>query len=673
MKLLKTMLTLVLIGLISATQSQTFEISGMVQNLTTGINVPNHFVYFTTPGIEDTISTQTDEEGFFTQLIEVNYQDSFFISVSTLNPCTSNMLTQYFFAEDSNLFVNFEVCNGFEEPDSCMAWFNYYIDYYADSSYFENDSVNKKTLTVFFFDQSIGEPTDWIWDFGDGTTSEKKNPVHTYAANQQYEVTFSISSSECQSTTAQTIYLNDTIEQYCEAYFGYELNYDDDLIFIDSTNYDTTINDLYQVKFFDYSMGNPEFWYWSFGDGTYSTEQNPVHNYSSEGNYRVTLAMGNDQCSDSIEMNIYIEYEGSVCMASFFYDYMNWMDSTIIDPVEIDMQTLYFYDMSIGNIKNWFWDFGDGSVSTLQNPQHTYTEAGEYFVSLKVAGDNCENSYEELVWVGKYPIDTTWNHDCFAMFFPVNIENNTVEFINESFGEITSYNWNFGDGNTSIEENPIHTYEKKGEYRVTLTVESDTLCNSSVEMYVWVDNYNSDSTLVALFIPEFKGTEVTFHNQSQGDIWNYHWDFGDNTTDDTKNPTHIYGEIGTYIVTLGIGNASMVNTFTMEINLEDETFIGFFDNSGTTGINKTTNEISKLQVHPIPVANTANISLNSNENTTAELSVISLAGKVLLQKNITIYQGHNEFSINTSSLENGIYFIQTTTISNKKYTQKIVK
>ena len=134
-------------------------------------------------------------------------------------------------------------------------------------------------------------------------------------------------------------------------------------------------------------------------------------------------------------------------------------------PLEVQ-----FTDISGGDPTGWLWDFGDGTASNEQNPVHIYTESGIYAVSLTVA--NSAGS------------DTLTKQDCISVHEPepeppvpffiatpvagfVPLE---VQFADESEGEPTEWSWDFGDGNVSTEQNPIHIYIDPGEYAVSLTV-----------------------------------------------------------------------------------------------------------------------------------------------------------------------------------------------------------
>jgi PKD repeat protein len=155
-----------------------------------------------------------------------------------------------------------------------------------------------------------------------------------------------------------------------------------------------------------------------------------------------------------------------------------------------------FNDKSTGNISNWEWDFnGDDVVdSTVQNPEYTYEIPGNYTVSLTVTSP--EGSDTEIK---KDYIEVTrcqYLADFIIEPIPGNcqIEDNkivctgttTVKFIDKSTGNITAWEWNFGDDKTSAEQNPSHVYTRDGNYTVTLTITTPE-CKDSVTKWDYIN------------------------------------------------------------------------------------------------------------------------------------------------------------------------------------------
>ncbi|HTY15510.1 MAG TPA: PKD domain-containing protein [Methanoregulaceae archaeon] len=128
------------------------------------------------------------------------------------------------------------------------------------------------------------------------------------------------------------------------------------------------------VHFTDQSSGVPVSWIWDFGDGATSSDQNPVHTYSTPGTFTVSLTVSNNFGSNKKTRNAMIS-SGIAPVAAFTAS-----PRSGTAPLEV-----HFTDISTGQPAAWSWDFGDGTTSTLQNPAHVYSDGGSYTVSLAVA------------------------------------------------------------------------------------------------------------------------------------------------------------------------------------------------------------------------------------------------------------------------------------------------
>ncbi|MFO8009510.1 MAG: PKD domain-containing protein [Dehalococcoidia bacterium] len=208
------------------------------------------------------------------------------------------------------------------------------------------------------------------------------------------------------------------------------------------------------------------------------------------------------------------------------------------------------------------WEFGDGYTSKAKNPSHTYVEPGIYTVTLTVEGPDGRDTKTRKDLIEVIEVDFTASPT--TGYNPVE-----VEFKDLSMWNITSWAWDFGDGNTSSEQNPVHTYTSAGVYDVTLAVigQSDTAVTKTRNAYINVlepppvaDFYCHSSTYV--------GFDEQFTDLSQGTVTDWRWNFGDGTTSNLKNPTHSFAFPGTYTVRLTVegpgGSDVAVRTITVE-------------------------------------------------------------------------------------------------------------
>lgn len=212
------------------------------------------------------------------------------------------------------------------------------------------------------------------------------------------------------------------------------------------------------VFFTDQSI-TPDIWLWDFGDGNTSTLQNPVHNYTTTGSFTVTLTVTDTivGCSDVSTQAVSV----SIPNASF-------SGAPLFGCAPI---TSNFTDNSTSSgstVTSWLWDFGDGQTSTAQNAVHSYLNPGVYTVSLTVTDANgCTDTQTQPNYVQAIGPDVNFGADtteaCTSL--TVNFTDSTI------FGApITSWTWDFGDGNTSNLQNPTHTYSTTGSFDVSLTV-----------------------------------------------------------------------------------------------------------------------------------------------------------------------------------------------------------
>jgi beta propeller repeat protein len=211
------------------------------------------------------------------------------------------------------------------------------------------------------------------------------------------------------------------------------------------------------VAFTDTSTGTPKKWKWDFGDGTTSTKQNPTHKYSKAGVYTIKLTVTNAAGSNTVTKSNYITVTAKPVAA------FSASPTSGKSPLNVK-----FTDKSTGSPKKWKWDLGDGTKSFLQNPTHKYTKAGKYTVTLAVtnaAGINTvtKSNYITVTGTSQVPTADFWGWPLSGKA-PLK-----VTFTETSTGSPTSWKWDFGDGKSSIEKSPTHTYSAAGTYTVKLT------------------------------------------------------------------------------------------------------------------------------------------------------------------------------------------------------------
>ncbi len=223
-----------------------------------------------------------------------------------------------------------------------------------------------------------------------------------------------------------------------------------------------------------------------------------------------------------------------------------------------DGNTVTFDDQSTadGNITAYHWDFGDGQTSTEQDPGHTYAVPGTYNVCLVITAENpaCTATFCHHVVVAHPPAGVC--HAAFAAH-QSNPAQQTIEFTDQSTsnGTISSWAWDFGDGQTSTAHSPGHTYAEPGTYLVCLTITDDGGCTSHVCHHVIVHHLVSNACHAAFTVhPGAANLDLQFTNSSSGTgiHTTYSWEFGDGTTSTEENPQHTYAHAGHFTVCLFI-------------------------------------------------------------------------------------------------------------------------
>ncbi len=321
-------------------------------------------------------------------------------------------------------------------------------------------------LSVQFTDQSTNSPTSWSWTFGDGGTSAVQNPSHQYNSTETFTVTLTATNSAGSDTEEKAGYITVTSGTVAP-------------VAAFSASPTSGIAPL-SVKFTDQSTNSPTSWSWTFGDGGTSAEQNPSHQYNSTGTFTVTLTATNSAGSDVEEKTGYITVSGSQ-PGSLLADFT-------ATPLEgFPPLLVRFTDLSSGTITSRAWDFqDDGTIDSWEeNPVALYKKPGVYSVRLDVTGpDGTESEIKEAYITVKegtpLPAIARFTQDMRRGNSPL-----TVTFTDRSFNNPDTYLWSFGDGTTSSEKDPDHTYTSPGFYLVTLRV-SNEKGGSSAQGYVLV-------------------------------------------------------------------------------------------------------------------------------------------------------------------------------------------
>ncbi|MEW6470418.1 MAG: PKD domain-containing protein [Bacteroidota bacterium] len=388
---------------------------------------------------------------------------------------------------------------------------------------------------TFTFTNSTTGAVSYTWNFGDGSPLDnQQSPTHTYTSPGTYTVTLIASGGgACADTVQQVVTINSNVTAQFQS---------------------TTVCLNNPTVFTDLSQGGPGNWNWNFGEpssgpNNVSTLQNPSHTYSSPGTYTVTLIVSdpNNNCWDTTQVQVVVN---PLPVAQFVATSVCIGNTTVFT----DQSTI-----SGGSITQWNWNFGDpnsgpNNISTLQNPSHTFTAAGNYSVILTVTSNNgCQSTITLPVTVYPNPV---------AAFTATTVCQNTPTGFNDISTGAISWAWNFGDpssgpANTSALQNPTHSYTSAGTFTATLIVTGQGGCQDTTSVQVTVNplpqsNFSATTVCVGLTTAFTDLSTV-----SSGTITQWSWNYGDGSPVGTvQNPAHQYMNAGTYTVTLTVTSSN---------------------------------------------------------------------------------------------------------------------
>ena len=399
-------------------------------------------------------------------------------------------------------------------------------------NYIDSPSVScAASKMVSFINQSSGNGLSYLWNFGDNSFSNSQSPTHQYAAGKYKATLIATSSNGCTDSLKENI-----------AVINLKANF---------TASDTNVCSGQSIRFTDQSPMPGTIWQWYFGDGTASNDPNPIKIYNQPGTYSVTFKVTDAICGDVSTKVNYINVIS--CFSPGFT--VNGRNSCSV-PFTV---TFTSQVPSGGHV---LWYFGDGGTSTAQNPTHTYTSAGLFTVSLTATDSNgvsITTTQKNLISAGK-PIVNFRSDTLFCLGSNVQFTNLTTNAVR--------YLWDFGDGDTSTQIYPTHTYHSYGYYSVSLTAWDSAGCDASLvkPSYMHIDSFRIGLDVNETFstCPPLVSQFTSFSDQSHV---TFRWYFGDGYTDTAANPTHVYFQPGRYTVKLVATSAHCGSSTLIDSNL----------------------------------------------------------------------------------------------------------
>lgn len=453
----------------------------------------------------------------------------------------------------------------------------------GESATFNNTSTGPGTLT-------------YTWSFGDGGSSTDKQPVHPYNQKGSFDVSLIVKSSEgCVDTLNQPDYINvanfvtdfDMPAVVCTnaltdftnkstpvatstlweisgvpgQYSGENFNY----TFTTPGTYTVKLTNTYStcseskerqmnvkagpkidgfiydlkgacgapvtVQFKDTSTSSVK-WEWNFGNGQMATVKEPSYTYNNDGSYQVLLSATNPEgCVNKVSQNIVLSKP----------------DINIVKQGNDNGCPGFSMDFSVdkpADVKSYHWDFGDGDTSAAANPSHTFTKVGNYTVTLTyTTQSDCAGkaTYSTVSVYQKPKAD-------FSVSDSVVCGRTAVNFTNLTGGNVSDWQWDFGDGTNGSGSSPTHNYNQDGDYTVTLIVGNGT-CKDTLKRGTFLKVLPPFPKILSRQQTCNSG-EVIFYQDTANKAVKTWWDFGDDITEEVSpllpSITHVYNKTGKY-------------------------------------------------------------------------------------------------------------------------------
>lgn len=561
------------------------------------------------------------------------------------------------------IFAGMTMICGVTRAQSCQAYFAY-------------GPMPADPYIIQFENLSTGSYTALYWAFGDGTSSSEPDPSHAYNSSGIYPVCLTISDSIglCSSVFCDSVIVNDIT---CNADFTYQ----------------PTGNIPFEIKFMDLSTGNIEFWYWDFGDSTFSTEINPVHTYAAAGNYSVCLLITSQDpvnpCSDVLCQEVAVGIS-SQCIAGF---------EAVLDSISSIPNLYHFQNTSTGNLNSWFWNFGDGTSSSEKEPSHEFAEKGTYEVCLSaydsLSPQFCNDQVCQIITTPDY---LYFGGQLFAGGFPINNPSNTgdtgVAYLYKVFADAVIpldtnvFTNNMGlyvfndllPGNYLIKAGLTENSEHAGEYFPTYY--SDVINWTSSAMLELHDTiYDANISMKAVPLQTFSGTgtisgiitayddlnDENYIQDRQVEVLLYSENYEPLTYTISDASGHfVFNQLdyGSYFLNADLTGwgAEFIPVTLNEFNPSSESVNIILNVFSGLGIDENPyEEILDLSVYPNPFKEILNVDLTMEKPGEVILEVHDIFGRCLIRNSYTIKAGQTTLRIPAEHLNSGVYLVSACT------------
>jgi len=472
----------------------------------------------------------------------------------------------------------------------------------------------------------------------DGNTSTEADPTHIFTVAGTYNVSLLVTDGEgLNDTEVITIIVNDVSGNLPPV--------------ADATAVPTMGEAPLPVLFNSDGSSDDvgiETYLWDFMDGFTSQDPNPNHIFENAGVYEVTLTVTDEGgLSNTTTVTITVTAPANLAPEA--------IATATPDNGDAPLEVSFIGSTSTDDVgvTEYSWDFGDGTTANIADPVHIYDDPGVYFAVLTVQ-------------------DAEGLTDAITLTITVNAPNQApnavatatpemgsapleVTFIGSGSTDdvaVTSYSWDFGDGNTSDVADPVHTYQTPGVYFAVLTVEDIEGLSDIANIMITVNEPNpaNEAPVAIASATPLTGEaplEVSFVGSSSTDdigVVTYAWDFADGNTATDPDPVHIFTFAGTFEVTLTVTDAEgLTDTTTITIEVEDAT-------------PTATEEMQAIAVEN-PVATEARIVILNQSITVNQVFLHDSTGRLIGTYDPVSIQVDGEYVIPVLGIRDGVYYV----------------
>ena len=501
--------------------------------------------------------------------------------------------------------------------------------------------------------------TTYFWNFGDATNSTSFSPAHTYTSNGSYTVSLAANNNftaSCVSTKTAVVVVN----SICNL----------------AANFTYTMGANGLVNFISTSIGTNSFtnYRWTFGNGIVLSGNNmtsTAQTYTANGTYVVTLkdSTSNPACVSQISQTINI--------------------GNVINPCNLSANfsgagtngVFNFNNTSTGTSAGvtYLWNFGDATTSSSVSPSHTYTNAGNYTVTLSANNNysySCVSTKTTVISVSICSLASNFTHTVGA--------NGLVNFSSTSTGTnaLTGYSWNFGDGNNGNGANTSHVYNN-GNYIATLNAVNYSVnpsCSDTSSHAITVNTNTCIANANFSIAPTATAQYWNVIPASPANVSSAIWTWGDGSSSNILYTSHQYSAAGTYsiclTVTVNCGATSYhCSSYYIFRSSEQDNSAMIYVNVIDPYIFMANSNIEMKSIlytiYPNPSNGDFNLNVSGLDYGLVKVSISNIIGTQVFETEVEASNGSLSKELHVNYLSNGIYFVKINS-GKKEHIKKIV-